>query len=955
LTEIPNTPQRHTKLVALILLLLAVAMLGTALVVHLVQAGRYEALSSAEETTLNYAKILETRVSARHRRSHAVFATMAQSAGPEVFEPGAALRHAARLTQMMDTQLINFSEVSSARLIDLSGNVRYSSGERPKAVVNVADRAWFQEVRSAPHGATVMSEVLVGRISGEPIFVLARNLRGKDGVAYGIGVLTISLKTLQNQFHELATGSGGSVAMWRTDNYALQLRWPDRPQEVNKPLTPGKINIKMLETGQKAFNFQIVSQVDGVRRIFGLQRSDVAPFYISVGFSEADVLGKWQQQALAISVLGSGLWLLLLGLLRGLWLAETARTKAQINLAESEARWRFATEGVGDAVWDKNLGSGEVFFSPRWSQMLGYEPGEVRNASDEWTSRIHRDDAVRVRVELQRHLTGLTQAYVCEYRLRCKDGSYKWILARGLVVSRDAQGKPLRLVGTHSDISARKASQEQLRTTNALLEYSQAATKLGGWELDLESGHLFWTAEAYRIHETTPEEFNPTVEAGLGYLLPESRERVSKALQEAMEQGLGFDLELETLTTKGRRIDVRTTCTVTLQGGKPAKLTGIFQDITEHKQRQTHLRLMEAAVAKLNDIVLITEAEPQSEPGPRIVFANQAFERRTGYTVQEVIGLTPRILQGPKTQRTELDRIGAAMKNWEPVRGELINYTKAGEEFWIELEIVPLANETGWFTHWVSVERDITQRKTAELALTHANQELRRSNAELEQFAYVASHDLQEPLRSISSCVQLLQKRYQGQLDARADEFIAHAVSGSKRMQQLIDDLLDFSRISMAPQALSMVNLQSTLAGVQANLARSIAASSATITHDVLPSVMAMPGQLSQLLQNLIGNAIKFRGDKPAVVHVGVHKEGNFYVFSVADQGIGIAPQYFERVFKLFQRLHSRDEYDGTGIGLTICQKIVERHGGRIWLESEPGKGCTFFFTLKDASGEHAA
>jgi len=377
-------------------------------------------------------------------------------------------------------------------------------------------------------------------------------------------------------------------------------------------------------------------------------------------------------------------------------------------------------------------------------------------------------------------------------------------------------------VNLQAEMAERKTSEQALRTALDLLEYSQTAAKVGGWQLDVATGHLYWTAETYRIHETSPAEFNPTVEAGVGYFLPASRQRITEALQAAMERGEGYALELETLTTKGTLIDVFTTCTVTMVEGKAVKLTGIFQDVTE--------------------------------------------------------------------------------------------------------------------------------RKAAERAMLASNAELARSNADLEQFAYVASHDLQEPLRSISSSVQLLQRRYAGALDARADEFIAHAVGGVQRMQLVIDDLLAYSRIGAAPRVMQVIDMNAALQVARANLSEAIATSHALISHDELPNLMANPIQIAQLFQNLVGNALKFRGGKPAMVHVGARQDAGEWVISVADQGIGIEPQYFERIFKLFQRLHTRTEYPGTGIGLTICQKIVERHGGRIWVESTLGQGTTFYFTLPVAA-----
>ncbi|MCJ7782599.1 MAG: ATP-binding protein, partial [Desulfobacterales bacterium] len=242
--------------------------------------------------------------------------------------------------------------------------------------------------------------------------------------------------------------------------------------------------------------------------------------------------------------------------------------------------------------------------------------------------------------------------------------------------------------------------------------------------------------------------------------------------------------------------------------------------------------------------------------------------------------------------------------------------------------------------------QDITERKGVEKALKEKTEELARSNKDLEQFAYVASHDLQEPLRMVTSYVQLLARRYEGKLDSDADEFIGFAADGAVRMRKLINDLLVYSRVGTQGKELSPIDSEAVLAQSVNDLKVAVEENEALVTHDPLPTVMADRSQLGQLFQNLIGNAIKFRGSEPPRVHISASRNGNGWTFSVRDNGIGIAAEYSERIFTIFQRLHGRQEYAGTGIGLAICKKIVERHGGRIWVESEAEKGATFYFIL---------
>gem|GEM_PF-4685387 len=252
------------------------------------------------------------------------------------------------------------------------------------------------------------------------------------------------------------------------------------------------------------------------------------------------------------------------------------------------------------------------------------------------------------------------------------------------------------------------------------------------------------------------------------------------------------------------------------------------------------------------------------------------------------------------------------------------------------------------------LEVEIVERKRAEMVLAQRSQELARSNAELEQLAYVASHDLQEPLRMVVSYMQLLEQRYKDRLDGDAHEFIGFAVNGAKRMQLLIDDLLAYSRVDTRAKPWCPTDCAVVVAMAMNSLRMAIDESNAHITCGYLPTVMGDPMQLTQLFQNLIANAIKFRRDQAPEIYINAERENDFFRFSVQDNGIGIAPEYFDRVFEMFQRLHSRSKYAGTGIGLALCKKIVERHGGFIWVESSPAAGSTFKFTLRAEQGNQS-
>ena len=376
-------------------------------------------------------------------------------------------------------------------------------------------------------------------------------------------------------------------------------------------------------------------------------------------------------------------------------------------------------------------------------------------------------------------------------------------------------------------------------------------------------------------------------------------------------------------------------------------VTAAIRDISLRRAADEHLAQMESRYRGL------LEAAPDAmvvvDQGGEIVLLNVQAEKKFGYVRDELLGQkVTNIIPEGFAERLVSDALRSTEDALAQQIGtgiELYGRRRNGLEFPIEIMLSPLASSEG--TLVTAAIRDISLRKRAEANLLQKMDELNRSNEELEQFAYIASHDLQEPLRMVASYTQLLSRRYSGKLDDDADEFIAFAVDGASRMQRLIQDLLTYSRISSRAQELVDTSSEAALSQAILNLRGAIEDSGAIVTHGPLPVVMADEMQLIQLFQNLVGNAIKYQAGGTPTVHVSATADGaRSWRFAVEDNGIGVDPQYYDKIFGMFQRLHGREEFAGTGIGLAVCKKIVERHGGRITVESTPGHGSVFCFTL---------
>jgi two-component system CheB/CheR fusion protein len=382
--------------------------------------------------------------------------------------------------------------------------------------------------------------------------------------------------------------------------------------------------------------------------------------------------------------------------------------------------------------------------------------------------------------------------------------------------------------------------------------------------------------------------------------------------------------------------------------GRVIGVIGVSRDITERKRAEEILRQSEARFRSVFDNSRDVIYRLNVQTG-RFEYVSPSVKTVVGFSPDEIMEMDADTAMGV-VHPDDLPVMRAALASLEETGHGEVEYrqrTKSGEYRWISNNMSLTRDAAGRPLYRDGNIRDVAERKQAEEAVRQAAKELERSNEDLAQFAHVASHDLQEPLRMVTGFLKLLQERYESQLDDKAKEYIGYSVDGATRMSQLIIDLLALSRVASKGKELQPTDSGKALAIALANLRVSIQDAGATVTYDELPTIKADSTQLTQLLQNLIGNALKFRTpDRPCQVHVGVEKKDDQWVFSVRDNGIGIPKQAFDRIFVIFQRLHTRDKYAGTGIGLAICKKIVERHGGRIWVESEPGEGSTFCFTI---------
>jgi PAS domain S-box-containing protein len=612
---------------------------------------------------------------------------------------------------------------------------------------------------------------------------------------------------------------------------------------------------------------------------------------------------------------------------------------------ESGAKYRGLMEAAPDAMVVVNQGGEIVLLNVQAEKQFGYRRDEllgqkVTNIIPEgFAERLIADDLRSSEDALAQQIgTGI------ELNARRKDGSEFPI---EIMLSPLQSPEGTLVTAAIRDISVRKNAEKVLAQMEGkyagLLEAAPDAMVVvnQGGEivlLNLQAEKQF----GYRRDELLGQRVTNIIPEGFAERLVADDLR---SAEDALAQEIGTGIEL-TGQRKDRSEFPIELMLSPLDSTEGTLVTAAIRDITVRRNAEKHLAQMEGRYRGL------LEAAPDAmvvvNQGGEIVLLNLQAEKQFGYRRNELLGQKVKnIIPDGFAERLIADGLRSADDALAQQIGtgiELSGRRKDRTEFPIELMLSPLGGAEGILV--TAAIRDISVRKAAEADLLHKVEELNRSNEELGQFAYIASHDLQEPLRMVASYTQLLSRRYKGKLDADADEFIAFAVDGATRMQRLIQDLLAYSRVGTKGRELVNTSSEDALRQALSNLRGAIEESGALVTHDPLPEVMADETQLVQLFQNLVGNAIKYQNRGIPKIHIGALNGGKQYRFAVRDNGLGIDPQYFERIFGMFQRLHKREEFSGTGIGLAICKKIVERHGGQISVESQPGIGSVFSFAL---------
>lgn len=629
----------------------------------------------------------------------------------------------------------------------------------------------------------------------------------------------------------------------------------------------------------------------------------------------------------------------------------TQRKQAELIKEESYNQLRKIASQVPGIIYQFQLNpdgsSCFPYVSENLFEVYHIHPEDVKNDTSAIFSVIHPDDLEDVMESIQVSAKNLSQ-WNYEFRIKYHNGTVR-ILSGNSVPQREQDGSVI-WYGFITDITEKKKkdalheeAKNQLRKISKLVPGVIYQYRLYP---DGSSGFPFISDVFNHMFKERGTKIQRDGSKILEGILPEDRDAFITSVAISAKELSPWQHEFRIQSDDEKIHTVYGSSIPQRESDGSILWNGFITDITKLRNTQDKVRQFSQAVEQSPVSILITDTTGAIE------YANKKFITTSGYSFEELIGQNPRFLKSGYKTDEEYKELWQSILNGNEWHGEFYNKKKDGSYYWESASISPILNSEGKIVQFLEIKEDITARKIAEAQLKNYADELKKSNKDLENFAYVASHDLQEPIRMVSSFLNLLSKKLEGQLDETSEKYIHFAIDGAERMKILINDLLQYSKVGNNKEKFSATNVNEVLLYIIHVLKESIENCGAVIIVKQMPVINANKLLINELFLNLINNALKYRGERMPEIEVGCTEEPGQNVFYVRDNGIGISAGNFEKIFVIFQRLHGKGEYSGTGIGLALCKKIVEIHNGRIWVESEKGMGSTFYFSIPVISGK---
>lgn len=630
-------------------------------------------------------------------------------------------------------------------------------------------------------------------------------------------------------------------------------------------------------------------------------------------------------------------------------ITETKSTEHEIRIAKE--RYDIVAKATNDALYDWDLKSGEVIRTGEGLQTLfGYTKEEAKEP-DFWLKRVHPED-LEVCYNTLQSLLADTSMSICnqEYRFKKADGTYAYVFDKGFII-RNEKGEAIRMLGATQDISRQKISEIQIKKTNERYNLVSKATRDAIWDYDFSTDRTYIAGSGYK------ELFGyDVINTYADYLFwesrihPEDKQRILEELKGFIENvSLSqYAYEYRFLKTDGSYAYVHDRLFIIRDNGIPVRLIGAINDITRQKEEEQRLRLLESVITNTNDAIMITDANPLEDPGPRIIYVNEAFTKMSGYSKEEMIGHTPKFFQGQKTDKSELDRLIKALRKNEACSLELINYRKNGTAYWVSIDITPVADAQGTITHLIAIQKDITSRKVQQQEKEKLIFELIQNNKDLRQFSYITSHNLRGPVANLLGLTNLIDN-YQIQ-----DPVLKQILDGIKKATNMFDETIkDLSTVLNVKDRGSIpreeINLETVFDKVLTQCKTLIKESEAHILVDFsqAPSINFNKAYIESILMNLLTNAIKYRSRSKALkIEITSRDEEDAVDLFFRDNGQGIDIElHKEKLFRLYQRFH--DNAEGKGLGLFLVKSQIEALNGSIEIESTLGEGTLFKLRFK--------